>query len=60
MTEKFDQDKNHTIDANEMGSMLKELGIHLNEQQISELFAAYDMDGNKSFTFDELILFVSC
>lgn len=51
--ELFDKDGSNSIDANEMRSAMRALGVKMNKQQIKELMDEIDVDGNGSLDFDE-------
>eukprot|EP00947_MAST-08B_sp_MAST-8B-sp1_P003225 g3225.t1 len=58
--DRYDVDNDHSVmDASSLGAMLGELGVILKEGEIDELFEAFDVDGDGSFTFDELILLLA-
>ncbi|KAL8162289.1 hypothetical protein V2J09_013778, partial [Rumex salicifolius] len=51
--EHFDTDNSGYIDAKEMRIAIRELGSEMTEEQIEQLFADADDDGNGLLDFDE-------
>ena len=49
----YDKDGNGDIDANELGTMLTELGIEVTQEDIEELLRGIDKDGTHSVDFEE-------
>lgn len=51
----FDKDGDGTIDSEELGVVMKSLGQHPTEQELEDLIAEHDVDGNGIIDFSEFL-----
>eukprot|EP00270_Netrium_digitus_P004896 TRINITY_DN1630_c0_g1_i5.p2 TRINITY_DN1630_c0_g1~~TRINITY_DN1630_c0_g1_i5.p2 ORF type:complete len:222 (-),score=64.76 TRINITY_DN1630_c0_g1_i5:845-1510(-) len=54
--DKFDEDHSNTIDLEELRHCLRELKVHVSEQEVLELYKESDMDSANGVEFKEFIL----
>eukprot|EP00750_Incisomonas_marina_P003566 INCI13223.1.p2 GENE.INCI13223.1~~INCI13223.1.p2 ORF type:complete len:276 (-),score=61.77 INCI13223.1:1483-2310(-) len=53
---KFDVDNDGSLDQEEVGKALAELGIRMNDRELAIIFAEYDVDGNGTLDLPEFTL----
>lgn len=51
----FDQDENGTVDPDEIGAVLKKLGVDIKEDEIKDIMASLDENGDGVMDFDEFV-----
>eukprot|EP00930_Biecheleria_cincta_P043005 TRINITY_DN29583_c0_g1_i1.p1 TRINITY_DN29583_c0_g1~~TRINITY_DN29583_c0_g1_i1.p1 ORF type:complete len:148 (-),score=58.92 TRINITY_DN29583_c0_g1_i1:253-696(-) len=51
----FDKDRSGSIDKNELGAVLKNLGQVLSEKELKQTLDEIDLDGNGEVDFDEFV-----
>ena len=51
----YDRNGNGTIDPVEFRYAMKELGLHLKEEELTQMVKYFDRDGNGKITIDEFI-----
>ncbi|RDX62667.1 putative calcium-binding protein CML22, partial [Mucuna pruriens] len=56
MFEQYDEDSNGSLEPNELKKFLEHLELHLEEQEIENLFQYCDIDGSKGIQFNEFIV----
>ena len=52
----FDDDGNKSLDFQEFKKGLRDYGIHMDPQEVQEIFDAFDRDGSKVLDFDEFLV----
>uniref|UniRef100_A0A6S8PDE8 EF-hand domain-containing protein n=1 Tax=Amphora coffeiformis TaxID=265554 RepID=A0A6S8PDE8_9STRA len=52
---KYDADDSNSIDAAELGSLLKELGWNVSDVDVTEALTVLDKDGNGDIDLDEFL-----
>eukprot|EP00960_Hanusia_phi_P026848 746504-Hanusia_phi.AAC.4 len=55
----YDVDRSSDIDADEIARVLEDLGLHLDETEVSDILAEVDVDGSGSVGLDEYISLLS-
>ena len=55
MFEKYDTDKNGSIDIEELNEMLKSCGITMTQDELQDIIAEFDTDNNGSIDFEEFV-----
>lgn len=51
----FDKDGNGRIDIYDLATVFKELGERISEEDLKEMIDEHDLDGDKSFNFEEFV-----
>lgn len=51
----LDNNKNKTLDAEELENGFRDFGINLNTQQVEVLVKHFDRDGSKTISFNEFL-----
>lgn len=55
MFKSLDNNKNKTLDANELENGFRDFGINLNTEQVDVLVKFFDKDGSKTINFNEFL-----
>ena len=55
---RFDRDGSGSVDADELGMLLIQLGQRMSDQELEGMIKAIDIDGNGEIEFDEFIVMV--
>ena len=51
----MDDDKNRSLNLEEFGEGMRDSGLKLSADELSQLFKAFDKDGSGSINFDEFL-----
>ncbi|KAG7018862.1 putative calcium-binding protein CML22 [Cucurbita argyrosperma subsp. argyrosperma] len=54
--EQYDEDSNGSIDREELKKCLQQLQMHMNEDEVEDLFHSCDIDGSSGIQFNEFIV----
>lgn len=52
----FDDDGSRSLDFNEFKKGLRDYGLHLEPEEVREIFSAFDKDGSQLLDFDEFLV----